>query len=379
MRILTISEVYPSPEQPQYGVFIKQQVDELKKLGNDVDVLRPMRGSRNGQMEQASWADTTVYSMEYRVIRYELFLKQAAHAFYTQLKRLVKQNNYDVLAVHITSDTVLKIATDIGRELKIAVVAHYHGLNVWREYVSRHRTREGFFARRRAKMLKETQAIVGVSDKVCKVVRERITDVPVYTVYNGVETELFYPQEEKEDAFTIIGVGNLIPIKGFRFLIDAFAQIYQDDPSARLSIIGDGIERTALEAQVRSLGLDGAVTFFGKLPYEQVAERMRRSHLFVLPSYYEALGCVYLEAMACGLPTIGVRGLGIDEIIRDGENGLLVEPQDVDSLYSAIQAVMNDREMARRLSANGRDSALRYTWRASAEALDQIYQETVAR
>lgn len=377
MRILTISEVYPSPEQPQYGVFIKQQVDELKKLGNDVDVLRPMRGSRNAQMEQASWADTTVYSMEYRVIRYELFLKQAAHAFYTQLKRLVKQNNYDVLAVHITSDTVLKIATDIGRELKIAVVAHYHGLNVWREYVSRHRTREGVYARRRAKMLKETQAIVGVSDKVCEVVRERITDVPVYTVYNGVETELFYPQGEKAEAFTIVGVGNLIPIKGFRFLIDAFAKIYQDNPCAHLSIIGDGVERTALEAQVRSLGLDGAVTFFGKLPYEQVAERMRRSHLFVLPSYYEALGCVYLEAMACGLPTIGVRGLGIDEIIRDGENGLLVEPQDVDSLYGAIKAILENGALAEKIGQSGCATALNYTWRASAEMLNRVYRSIV--
>lgn len=379
MRILTISEVYPSPEQPQYGVFIKQQVDELKKLGNDVDVLRPVRGRRNGQMAQASWADTTVYSMEYRVIRYELLLKQAAHAFYAQLKQLVKQNGYDVLAVHITSDAVLKIATEIGRELKIAVVAHYHGLNVWREYVSRHRIREGAYARRRAGILKHTQAIVGVSDKVCEVVRERIADVPVFTVYNGVETELFYPQEEKAEAFTVVGVGNLIPIKGFRFLIDAFAKIYQHHPSARLSIIGDGVERTALEARVRELGLDGAVTFFGKLPYEQVAEHMRRAHLFALPSYYEALGCVYLEAMACGLPTVGVRGLGIDEIIRDGENGLLIKPQDVDSLCGAIQAVMNDCELACRLSVNGRDSALRYTWRASAEALHQIYQETVAR
>lgn len=377
MRILTISEVYPSPEQPQYGVFIKQQVDELKKLGNNVDVLRPMRGSRNGQMAQASWADTTVYSMEYRVIRYELFLKQAAHAFYAQLKQLVKQNNYDVLAVHITGDAVLKVAVDIGRELGVAVVAHYHGLNVWREYVSRHRTREGIYAHRRAGILKHTQAIVGVSDKVCEVVRERITDVPVYTVYNGVETELFYPQEEKEDTFTIIGVGNLIPIKGFRFLIDAFAKIYQDNPCAHLSIIGDGVERTALEAQVRSLGLDSAVTFFGKLPYEQVAEHMRRSHLFVLPSYYEALGCVYLEAMACGLPTIGVKGLGIDEIIRDGENGLLVEPQDVDSLYGAIKAILENGALAEKIGQSGRARALNYTWRASAEMLNRVYRSIV--
>ena len=307
MHILTISEVYPSKDKPQYGVFIKQQIDELKKIGHCIDILMPIRSNKNGEIIETFWDDTKIYTVEYRVNRYELFLMQTAKAVYLQLKELIKRNQYDILAVHITGDAILNIIIDIGKKLGIAVVAHYHGLNVWKEYNNKHRLRESFYACRRSKILKYAQAIVGVSDKVCEIVREKISNIPVYTVYNGVETELFYPQKEKNDVFTIVGVGNLIPIKGFRYLIDAFAQIYENDKNVCLKIIGEGVERGELEEKVKTLGLTGVVTFLGKLPYEQVSEQMRTSNLFVLPSYYEALGCVYLEAMACGIPTIGVK------------------------------------------------------------------------
>lgn len=379
MRVLTISEVYPSEDKPQYGVFVKQQMDELKKLGCQVDVLIPSRGGSNTAIRETICDGARIFSVGYRVVRYELFLKLVANEAYKQLKALIEKNEYDVLAVHITGDTILKIVVDIGRELGVAVVAHYHGLNVWKEYMSKHRVREEFYARRRARILKKVQGIVGVSDKVSDIIRDRIKNVPVYTVYNGVETTLFYPQDEKENLFTIVGVGNLIPIKGFRFLIEAFSMIYGERKDVCLKIIGDGIERAALEEEVKVKGLNEAVTFLGKIPYEEVAYEMRKSHLFVLPSYYEALGCVYLEAMACGIPTVGVKGMGIDEIINDGENGLLVEQQAVNSIYATIQAVLNDADFANKLGENGTKTAKRYTWSASAEKLDKIYKTVIAK
>ena len=379
MRILTVSEVYPSADKPQYGVFIKQQMDELKHLGYKVDILMPIRSAHNSNISETCFEDTRVYSVGYRVIRYELFLKRAAHSVYHQLKQLIQDNQYTLLAVHITGDTILKIITDIGKELGIPVVVHYHGLNVWKEYVNKHRIRELFYACRRASILKKVQAIVGVSDKVCGIVRERIHHIPVRTVYNGVETQLFYPQMDKENVFTIVGVGNLIPIKGFRFLIEAFAHLYETDKNIRLKILGEGVERGELEALAKAKGASEAITFLGKVPYEQVASEMRCSHLFVLPSYYEALGCVYLEAMACGIPTIGVKGMGIDEIIVDGENGLLVVPQDITSLCERMQSVIRGGQFAEKLGENGRIRALQYTWKASAETLDKVYKEVMVK
>ena len=377
MRILTISEVYPTKEKSQYGVFIKQQMDELERLGYDVDVLIPFRSKKNGIVMETEFDGKKVYSIDYPVIRYELFLKQVAHSVYVELKKLIKKNNYDLLAVHITGDTILKIIADIGKELNIPVVAHYHGLNVWKEYVNKHPSRQRFYARRRARILRQVQAIVGVSNKVSDIVRERIKNTPIYTVYNGVETELFYPQTEKEKNFIIIGVGNLISIKGFCYLIQAFAKLYENNKSIRLKIVGEGIERTQLETLAKEKGVSQATTFLGKLPYDKVALEMRTSNLFVLPSFYEALGCVYLEAMACGIPTIGVKGMGIDEIIVDGENGLLVEQKDVNSLSEKIKLVLDNEELADKLGENGRKTALEYTWKASAIVLDKVYRSTL--
>ena len=377
MKILTISEVYPDKNKPQYGVFIEQQVEELEKLGNQIDILMPCSSKINGTIEEGVWNGRKIYSVNYRTNRYQLFLKNTAKSCYASLKTLIKQNGYDALAVHITGDAVLKIITDIGKELKIPVFAHYHGLNVWKEFTNKHRIREKFYASRRARILKNTKAIIGVSDKVSNEVRLKIKKVPVYTVYNGVEVEKFTPTMQKTDNFTIVGVGNLIAIKGFKYLIEAFSKLYKENPSVRLKIIGDGVERTSLEQQVKDNGLEKAVTFFGKIPYDKVAEEMKNSHLFVLPSYYEALGCVYLEAMACGVPTIGVKGMGIDEIIIDGENGLLVEPKNIEDLYKKMLCVVNDKGLAEKLGEYGRETALKYTWEQSAINLDKIYKGIV--
>ena len=377
MKILTISEVYPDESKPQYGIYIKQQVDRLISLGNEIDVLLPRRTSTNSNIKQSEWEGVRVYSMDYRTIRYELFPSLIARGAYLSIKDLVRQNKYDLIAVHITSDTILKIATDVANELGIKVVAHYHGLNVWSEHVSRHKLRDKWYANRRANILRKTNAIVGVSDKVCEIVRQKVDKVPVHTVYNGVETELFYPQDCKFDNFTVIGVGNLISIKGFRYLIDAFKKLYDEDSTVRLVIVGEGVERNSLLAKISSLGLDEAVTLTGKLPYDEVSQYMRRSHVFVLPSYYEALGCVYLEAMACGVPTVGVNGMGIDEIIVDGQNGYLCNPRDVDSVYDCIKKVMTSTDFQADLGMRGRETALKFTWEASAKSLDEVYKSVV--
>lgn len=377
MKILTISEVYPDKSKPQYGVFIEQQVEQLKILNNEIDVLIPFSSLKNGEIKESCWNGTKIYSIGYHTDRYQLFLKASAKSVFVRLKKLIKENGYDAIAVHITSDAILKIIIDIGNLLNIPVFAHYHGLNVWKEFVNKHRVREKFYANRRARILRKTKAIIGVSDKVCIEIRRKLKNHPIFTVYNGVEVEKFTPTMQKNENFTIVGVGNLIAIKGFKYLIEAFSKLHKENPSVRLKIIGDGAERTSLEQQVKDNGLEKVITFFGKIPYESVAEEMRKSHMFVLPSYYEALGCVYLEAMACGLPTIGVKGMGIDEIIVDGENGLLAEPKGVDDLLNKIKLVVNDKEFADKLSKNGRATALKYTWEQSAINIDKIYKGIV--
>lgn len=372
MKILFVSESYPSQDLPQYGIFIKQQAQALQTLGNRVDVFVPNRCGTNGRIAFRDGA----YRVDYRTLRYELFPVAAARPVYRQLKTLLHEQEYDLVAVHITSDSFLALTVKACNALDIPVVAHYHGLNVWEEFAPVHPCRQKLFAARRCRILQRTQGAVGVSDKVSDILRRRL-NVPVQTVYNGVDTGLFIRKPRGDGAFRVIGVGNLIEIKGFSYLLEAFASLHRELPDCRLDILGDGALRKPLTALAEQLGVSDVVTFHGKVPYDRVAEEMAKSNLFVLPSFYEALGCVYLEAMGCGLPTIGVAGMGIDEIIAHGENGLLVKPKDSRDLYEKMRLVATDAELANQLAENGAETARQYTWDASAQTLNRFYEACI--
>jgi len=103
-----------------------------------------------------------------------------------------------------------------------------------------------------------------------------------------------------------------------------------------------------------------------------------RSDVFIMPSFYEALGCVYLEAMAMKLPTIGVKGQGIDEIIVNGTNGFLVAPQSSSSIYHILRWVYIHNSQAGQIAERGYNTVKEnYRWLDSAEELMKVYNKLV--
>ena len=106
---------------------------------------------------------------------------------------------------------------------------------------------------------------------------------------------------------------------------------------------------------------------------------MRDCTLFALPSWYEGLGCVYLEAMSAERPAIACRGQGIEEVISHGENGWLVQPNNLDDLTNALQKLLSDQPLREKLGCNGRQTVLQgYTLAHQARKLLSIYQECLA-
>jgi glycosyltransferase involved in cell wall biosynthesis len=196
-------------------------------------------------------------------------------------------------------------------------------------------------------------------------------------VYNGVDPELFSPAAaSSSEATTILSIGNLIPIKGHEHLIRSLASLAAEFPAVELEIIGDGSEREHLEALARELKIEPRVHFRGRQSRAQVAEAIKRCTLFALPSRYEGLGCVYLEAMAAGKPAIGCRGQGIAEIIRHGSNGFLVGPDNEKELALALAMLLRDKPRRNALGLAARDTVLdQLTLAHQAESLARIYRE----
>jgi glycosyltransferase involved in cell wall biosynthesis len=198
-------------------------------------------------------------------------------------------------------------------------------------------------------------------------------------VYNGVDPELFSPAgQASAGAVTIVSVGNLIPIKGHDLLVRAAASLAPEFPELRLQIIGDGAERDRLQVLAAQLHVNDRVFFLGRQSRKQVAAAMQGCTLFALPSRYEGLGCVYLEAMSCGKPVIGCREQGIAEIIQHGSNGFLVGPGNEKELTLAIGMLLRDPRRRDSLGMLARDNILdRLTLAHQADALARIYRESV--
>lgn len=147
-------------------------------------------------------------------------------------------------------------------------------------------------------------------------------------------------------------VGRLTEQKGHTYLLDAFAAVVRELPSARLLVVGDGELHLALERQAARLRLDDSVTFTGHRA--DVPRIMMALDVLVVPSLWEGFGLVLLEAMAAGKPIVASCVSAIPEIVADGETGLLVPPGDPRSLAQALLQMLRAPELGRRMGRKGR-------------------------
>jgi teichuronic acid biosynthesis glycosyltransferase TuaC len=266
----------------------------------------------------------------------------------------------------------------LGAELSIPYVVSVHGLDAFSDQqVS---GRAGEWCRRISqRVYRSSRRVIGISEHV----REQILEgtgpsCRTSVVYNGVDPELFSPGDDPcADSLIVLSVGNLIPIKGHKLLIRAVATLAVEFPALQLEIIGEGPERSRLEILASELKITERIAFLGRQSRKQVAAVMQRCTLFALPSRYEGLGCVYLEAMSTGKPVIGCRGQGIAEIIRHGSNGFLVGSDNEKELTLAIAMLLRDPLRRRNIGSAARDTILeRVTLAQQAESLIRIYRES---
>ncbi len=165
-------------------------------------------------------------------------------------------------------------------------------------------------------------------------------------LHSGVDTDRFSPRWEAPGGRpTIVFAGKIVRNKGVEALVEAAASLAVEIPELRLRLIGRAEESFVemLRRIASGHGARGLLEFRGFVPHEELAKEMAGADVFAAPSIYEGgPGFVYLEAMACGLPVIGCAGSGAAEVIRSGENGLLVAPDDPGSLLEALRRLLLD-------------------------------------
>jgi glycosyltransferase involved in cell wall biosynthesis len=160
----------------------------------------------------------------------------------------------------------------------------------------------------------------------------------------------------------VLGLGRVEHKKGFDLLLDAFADVSGSHPGLGLVIGGRGAVLGDLRLRAERLGLSNRVVFPGPLDRGQVAWAMRSAEIFVMPSRVEPFGIVTLEALDSGCPVVVSSRGGAAEIVRNGVEGLVVDPFDRSALAASMNTLLNDPKLRERLAEAGHQRAERYAW-----------------
>lgn len=270
-------------------------------------------------------------------------LRVALQAIGTYIS-LLGRGQAPVLHVHVSSNASFwRKAVFIWAAVLASrkVVFHLHG-GGFRAFVeSRHQLARFLVL---ATMRRSTK-ILCLSTPVAAWLRTVVPDVPVQWWPNPVPDALFDAHREPAARQPVaLFLGALLPAKGLGDLLAAFVQLHAMYPDARLVIAGSGPEQTALERRVQELGLGGCIQLVGWVDADERARWLGLARLLVLPSHLEAQPMVLLEAMAAGVPLISTNVGGIPDIVRDGQDGLLVPPHRVDLLAQALLALWTDED-----------------------------------
>lgn len=206
----------------------------------------------------------------------------------------------------------------------------------------------------------------------------------------GVDTEKFHPAPKSVTLveryglgdFTILFVGRLTEDKGLIYLIQALGQLKDSGADFKALIVGSGDQESQLKALTTELGLDAHVVFIGWVPSEELPDYYNTADVFVGPSvvgskgWQEALGLVFIEALATGLPVISTNTGGIADVVEDGVTGYLVDQRSSEQIARRLQALYEDRAPLQELSRHGRATVeRRFSWDTVTSAYARVFVE----
>lgn len=382
IHVLTLTPFFPSTRNETAGCFIAEPIACLSKYGvtSTVIAVRPIYQNvfkMNSCSPLAKWV---------RYVQVPGHMGQGSAGLllwarlFWSVRRIHQRHPIDLIHAHAALPCGHAAAL-LSRHLRVPYVITVHGLDAfsttersqawarWCEHSSR-------FVYRNA------SCAICISRRVeQEVLKVMGRSVKTRVVYNCVDTTLFCPGVDsgKESKITILSVGNLISIKGHDIVLRSVANSVDRYPELRYEIIGSGPECSSLMALARELKIADKVQFLGQRSRAEVAEAMKRCAIFALPSRFEGLGCVYLEAMACGKPVVACRGQGIEEIIRHGDNGWLIEPGNLGDMVKALEVLSENSFLREQMGLKARRTTVEGLTQAhQADQLSQLYQQCLA-
>jgi glycosyltransferase involved in cell wall biosynthesis len=364
MRVLVIPSWYP----PNGGYFFREHAMALAEQGVKVDVLAGVHTSLKTitlfklfhafKTQKNTEGTLNEFQRKYWIIPFFEKLNFAAWTFMMlQFFRwyLKKYGKPDIILAH-SSIWAGYVATLISEKHQIPfVVVEHRSRFVYNIPEARSLLKPWYVAFLKMTFDKASK-IITVSDSLQGFILDMApgSNGRHITIPNMVDIEYFIPDNASpSEPFTFFSLGSLERVKGMDILIEAFRLVHEELPGrCRLVIGGQGSQLKNLQQLVSQNNLNNFITFEGQLDRQAVRNNMRKAHVFVLASRYEAFGVVFIEAMSCGLPVIGTISGGPQSFIRESE-GMIVPIQCPENLAKAmIQMMKQFRSIDRKAIRN---------------------------
>lgn len=227
--------------------------------------------------------------------------------------------------------------------------------------------------------------VISPSPGMAAVLRRLKVTAPIAIVPNGVELQRFYRPANRAqrsryglraDDLLLVYTGRLAPEKNLSFLLKAFRGVCEAVPNAHLLLVGDGPERQSLQEQAQESGCAARIHFVGRVPYEDLPDYLAMCDLFVTASVSEVHPLSVIEAMAAGLPVMGIESVGVGDTVQDGVTGLL-SSEDLAAFTAKLTRLCLDEPLRRRMSEQARRESHRYDIRRTTAEMLKHYEELV--
>lgn len=381
MFVLLVSRGVPSPKDPHWGCFERDQAEALSALGHKVVVVS-VDGRFRWYYRKIGTTQTIINGLEYwniflfpLVFLSYVFGKKCSYILESKLlsymcsKLIRKHGKPDLIYSHFLPNSYLALRLKQKYNIPLVVIEHWSEIN--KDEIKSWVRLMGDL------VYKNADNIVVVSDSLRKRIKQHF-DMNSVVVHNMANQSFFkgdFHVKERGSKLMFVTTGRLIYGKGFDLLIAAFDKLKLPADLWELNIIGDGEKRDNLQTQINEAGLQSNIHLLGQKNKEEIVVLLSQSDVFVLPSRNENFSVAVIEALACGLPVIASICGGIRECIEDF-NGLLFPVNDVDRLADAIKYMFEHYDQYDR-GRISKDCKNRFSPEIIARQLTQIFEQTV--
>ena len=380
-RLLVASFLFPNKTNSYYkGVFVKEQLKYLKDYFCEITDISPIPRSFGLEKEDRvcknyQFGNVKVFFPRYFHLPIEYFRKRLGDSQYKATNALIEKEKteFDLIHAHFVWPSGY-VAAKLKEKYKVPLVVTAHGFDIYDVPF-----RNTILKKKVEYTLNSADYIITVSNSNLKYINKLNIKTSVEIIPNGFNKKLFYPMDSRKcrellelplNKKIILTVGNLVEVKGHKYLIRAIKEILKQRKDIMCIIIGSGGLKGELNELIKRLGLEAHIRLVGAKPHEEIPLWMNACDVFVFPSLKESFGIVQIEALACGKPIVATYNGGSEEIIKNEKLGILTEPKNPKGLKEALNKTLEKEIDIKEI----KKYAEQFTWDKNLRKTMKIYR-----